>query len=512
MNTAQSMSEQMSLSLLLEGELKIPKKLDVVLTGIELDSRRIEAGDLFIACKGANFDGRDFVNEVVTKGAAAVLVEKGDLWQEISTVNNVPVVPVDKLACRLSKIAATFFANPARHLNLIGITGTNGKTSICQFLGQCFTSLGHVCGVSGTLGYGLFGQGNQQMSADSPGTTPDSIAVQRIFSELLKAKADTMVMEVSSHGLKQGRVCVDEFDIAIFTNLTRDHLDYHGSMHAYGEEKLKLFSGARLSTAVVNMDDLFSAVILKNLSKRVNSFTYSLRDRRADVFPENVAFTRHGFELDIVSPWGEGTLQTGLLGSFNISNLLAVLTTVLANEMPRGKFTFEELLKLVAGVQPVKGRMELIGEKSVAVVVDYAHTPDALKNALQALHEHYKGKICCVFGCGGERDPGKRPMMARIAERLADKVMVTDDNPRQESSEQIIQQILSGFSDSEKVRVESDRAKAIELAINEAEPGDVVLIAGKGHEEYQDVGGKRMLFSDVKQARVSLSKRFPESG
>jgi UDP-N-acetylmuramoyl-L-alanyl-D-glutamate--2,6-diaminopimelate ligase len=512
MNTAHSMPEQMSLALLLEGELKIPRKLDVLLTGIELDSRRIEAGDLFIACKGANFDGRDFVNEVTARGAAAILVEKGELWQEISIVNNVPVVPVDKLACRLSKIAATFFANPARHLNLIGITGTNGKTSICQFLGQCFTNLGHFCGVSGTLGYGLYGQSNQQMSTDSPGTTPDSICVQRIFSELLKAKADTMVMEVSSHGLKQGRVCVDEFDTAIFTNLTRDHLDYHGSMQAYGEEKLKLFSGSRLSTAVVNMDDLFSAVILKNLSKRVNSITYSLRDHRADVFPEHVEFTPHGFELDIVSPWGKGKLQTNLLGSFNISNLLAVLTTVMANELPGEKRSFDDLLELVAGVQAVKGRMEIIGGKAVAVVVDYAHTPDALKNALQALQEHYQGKICCVFGCGGERDPGKRPMMARIAESLADKVMVTDDNPRQESSEQIIKQIMSGFRHGEKVQVESDRARAIERAINEAQPGDVVLIAGKGHEEYQDIGGRRMLFSDVKQARVSLSKRFPELG
>lgn len=512
MNTAQSMSAQMTLALLLEGEVKIPRKLDVVLTGIELDSRKIDAGDLFIACKGANFDGRDYVSEVIAKGAAAVLVEKGDFWQDISTEDNVPIIPIEKLACRLSKIAATFFARPAEHLNLIGITGTNGKTSICQFVAQCFSRLDHVCGVSGTLGYGVYGQEYRQLPSGVPGTTPDSISVQRIFSEMLKAKADTMVMEVSSHGLKQGRVCVDDFDTAIFTNLTRDHLDYHGSMHAYGEEKLKLFSGARLSTAVVNMDDLFSAVILKNLARKVKSYTYSLSDRRADVYPERIEFKRNGFVLNLVTPWGEGQLQAGLLGAFNVSNLLAVLTTVMANLMPSGKYQFEDLLEVIAGVTPVKGRMVLIGEKSVSVVVDYAHTPDALQNALQALHDHFKGKIWCVFGCGGERDQGKRPMMARIAESLADELIVTDDNPRQEDSGQIIQQILSGFSDASRVRVEADRAKAIDDAINAADVGDVVLIAGKGHEEYQDVGGKRMLFSDVKQARVSLSKRFTESG
>lgn len=512
MNTAQSMSSQMTLALLLAGEIKIPKKFDVVLTGIELDSRKIDTGDLFIACKGASFDGRDFISDVIAKGAAAVLVEKGELWQEITTENNVPIVPVDKLGCRLSRIAATFFGRPADHLNVIGITGTNGKTSICQFIAQCFTKLDHVCGVSGTLGYGIHGLAYRQMPSGVPGTTPDSISVQRIFSEMLKAHADTMVMEVSSHGLKQVRVCVDDFDTAIFTNLTRDHLDYHGSMQAYGEEKLKLFSGARLSTAIVNMDDLFSAVILKSLARKVKSYTYSLSDRRADVFPEHTQFRRNGFELDLVTPWGEGRLQAGLLGAFNISNLLAVLTTVMANVMPGGKYQFEELLQVIASVVPVKGRMELIGETPVSVVVDYAHTPDALQNALQALHEHFKGKIWCVFGCGGERDQGKRPMMARIAENLADRLIVTDDNPRREDSGQIIQQILSGFSEATKAIVESDRARAIDYAINAADEGDVVLIAGKGHEEYQDVGGNRMIFSDVKQARVSLSKRFPESG
>jgi UDP-N-acetylmuramoyl-L-alanyl-D-glutamate--2,6-diaminopimelate ligase len=519
MNTAKSMSQEMTLALLLESKVDIPEKYNLVLTGIEMDSRKIESGDLFIACKGANFDGRDFVSEVIKKGAAAVLVEKGELWQEINVENNVPIIPVENLASQISSLAAKFFNKPADHLNLIGITGTNGKTSACQFISQTVASLNHICGASGTLGFSIYGkeyiEGDTNANYSSalgatPSTTPDPITVQRIFSEMLQQNADTMVMEVSSHGLKQGRVCINEFDIAVFTNLTRDHLDYHHSMHAYGKEKLKLFLGSRLSVAVLNMDDLFSATILNNLSRRVKSYTYSLNNSQADVYPEDVKYLRKGFKLSVVSPWGKGTIETGLLGSFNVSNLLAVLTTVMALESKHSDFDFERVLLKVSSVSPVKGRMELIGDKPVSVVVDYAHTPDALENALNALHEHFKGKIWCVFGCGGERDKGKRPMMARIAENLADELIVTDDNPRQEASSDIIEQILAGFTGNEKVMVESDRAIAIDFAIANATEGDVVLIAGKGHEEYQDIGAKRMMFSDVKQARLSLNKRFSD--
>jgi UDP-N-acetylmuramoyl-L-alanyl-D-glutamate--2,6-diaminopimelate ligase len=516
-NTAKSMTQEMTLGLLLESKVDIPEKYNMVLTGIEMDSRKIDRGDLFIACKGANFDGRDFVSEVIERGAAAVLVEKGDLWQKINVENNVPIIPVENLASQISSIAAKFFNKPADNFSLIGITGTNGKTSACQFIAQSLTNLNHVCGTSGTLGYGIYAKEYLQSDIDissegapgaTPGTTPDPIAVQRIFSEVLQHNADSMVMEVSSHGLKQGRVCINEFNVAVFTNLTRDHLDYHHSMDAYGKEKLKLFLGSRLSIAVLNMDDLFTATILNNLSRQVKSYIYSLNNSQADVYSEAVEFKRKGFKLNVVTPWGKGVMETGLLGSFNASNLLAVLTTVMALESKHSDFDFEHVLSKVAAVSPVKGRMELIGDKPVSVVVDYAHTPDALQNSLNALHEHFKAKIWCVFGCGGERDKGKRPMMARIAENLADQLIVTDDNPRQEASSDIIKQILSGFADKEKVMVESDRAKAIDKAIANAALGDVVLIAGKGHEEYQDIGAKRMMFSDVKQARLSLNLRF----
>jgi UDP-N-acetylmuramoyl-L-alanyl-D-glutamate--2,6-diaminopimelate ligase len=517
MNTAKIMSQEMTLGLLLQSKVEVPEQYDLVLTGIEMDSRKIESGDLFIACKGANYDGRDFVCEVIQKGAAAVLVEKRELWQEINVENNVPIIPVENLASQISSIAATFFNKPADNFSLVGITGTNGKTSTCQFIAQSITNLDHVCGTSGTLGYGVYNKEYLQAdlkslpldsSTAAPGTTPDPIAVQRIFSEMLQQNADTMVMEVSSHGLKQGRVCINEFNVAVFTNLTRDHLDYHHSMEAYGKEKLKLFLGSQLSVAILNMDDLFSATILNNLSRQVKTYTYSIKNTQADVYPESIEFKRKGFKLNVVSPWGKGVLEAGLLGSFNISNLLAALTTVMALESKLDDFNFSHVLEKVAAVTPVNGRMELVGDKPVSVVVDYAHTPDALENSLNALHEHFKGKIWCVFGCGGERDKGKRPMMARIAEKLADQLIVTDDNPRQEESKDIIKQILSGFIDKEKVMVESDRAKAIDFAIANATEGDVVLIAGKGHEEYQDIGAERTMFSDVKQARLSLNKRF----
>ena len=422
-----------------------------------------------------------------------------------------PIIPVDNLAARISQIAAIFFNRPAEKFALVGITGTNGKTSVCQFIAESISGLGHVCGTSGTLGYGIYGSVYAQPgTGDGPGTTPDPVTVQRIFSEMLQKKADIMVMEASSHGLKQGRVCINEFDIAVFTNLSRDHLDYHSSMQSYGEAKLKLFSGSRLGTAVLNMDDLFTATILNSLSRQVKIYTYSVNNQQADVYAENIDYRRKGFSLQVSTPWGKGELETGLLGSFNVSNLLAVLTTVMVIASRDNNFDVDRVFQAVSDVSPVKGRMELVGDKPVSVVVDYAHTPDALENSLQALHEHFKGNIWCVFGCGGDRDKGKRPMMARIAENLADRVIVTDDNPRQESSSCIIEQIVAGFSHQDSIRVESDRARAIDYAIANAAEGDVVLIAGKGHEEYQDVGSERLMFSDVKQARLSLNKRFTE--
>ena len=507
MNTAEIMSRQMRLSELLAEDMAIPESMDVDLTGIEIDSRRIEAGDLFLAYKGASHDGRDFVNDVIASGAKAILVEADDEWCEITEREGIPIIPVEKLSMRIGKIAARFFDYPAAAFNLIGITGTNGKTSCCQFVAECLSMLGYKCGVSGTLGYGIYGE-DYHYDETGPGTTPDAITVQKIFEEVRIQNSDAMVMEVSSHGLSQNRVNSSEFDIAVFTNLSRDHLDYHGGMNAYGEEKRKLFINPQLKIAIVNMDDMFSAKILNSLGQNVKSFTYSLNNPKANVYPQSVEFHRSGFSIDVITPWGEGRLRSNLAGSFNVSNILAVLTTVMASEADKANFNFKNILEKIAAVSPVKGRMEILGDFPVPVVVDYAHTPDGLKNALLALRQHSQGEIWCVFGCGGDRDKGKRPLMAEIAEEMADRMIITDDNPRNEDSSAIIKQIQAGLSGKTDVVVESDRALAIDYAIRNAKEGDIVLIAGKGHEEYQDVGGNRMVFSDVKQARISLNKRF----
>lgn len=510
MNTAEIMARQMHLSDVLKDEIDIPNNLDVLLTGIEMDSRKVEKGDLFLAYKGATNDGRDFIEDVIASGASAILVEADNHWSAITQQDGVPIIPVDKLSTRISKIAARFFDRPAATFNLIGITGTNGKTSCCQFIAQSLSNLGYVCGTSGTLGYGIFGK-PYMTDEHGPGTTPDAIAVQRIFEELRMHQGDAMVMEVSSHGLSQKRVNVCEFDMAVFTNLTRDHLDYHGGMTAYGEEKRKLFINPLLKVAVINLDDMFSAKLLNSLAKNVRCYTYSLINPKASVFPRVLEYTSTGFNMDVVTPWGEGRISAHLAGTFNVSNLLATLTTVMAAEADKAGFNFEKVLASVASVSPVKGRMEILGDQPVSVVVDYAHTPDGLKNALAALRQHFRGDIWCVFGCGGDRDKGKRPLMAEIAEQMASKLIITDDNPRNEESAAIISQIMSGLSSDADVVVKKDRAEAIDYAIAQAKEGDVVLVAGKGHEEYQDVAGQRMVFSDVKQARVSLNKRFAGS-
>lgn len=516
MNTAPIMYKKMTLRELLEGEVELDLGLDANLTGIELDSRQVAHGDLFLACRGATHDGRDFIDTAIDAGAAAVLVEATEVVeavepaQQTRRVRGVPVVAIAGLSGRIGEFAARFFDQPAAALWLVGITGTNGKTSTCDFIAQLYSLLGVRCGISGTLGYGIYGE-SLSKSDSGPGTTPDPITVQRSLEAVRFSGATTMAMEVSSHGLRQKRVRTRDFDVAVFTNLSRDHLDYHGSMESYGEAKQKLFKGCKLKVAVVNLDDLFSITMLNSLSRQVRSYTYSLNNRRASVYAERIVHHPHGLQIDIVSPWGQWSLECGLLGSFNAGNLLAALTTVMASEKDKANFDPAAIMAAASKIQPVPGRMEVIGQGPLKVVVDYAHSPDGLETALKALREHYEGRIWCVFGCGGNRDQGKRPLMAAIAEQYADQVVVTDDNPRQEASAAIIKDILSGFSEPARVHVESDRAQAIGYAVDHAKPGDLVLIAGKGHEEYQDVGGNRMVFSDVRQARLCLNRRFGQA-
>jgi UDP-N-acetylmuramoyl-L-alanyl-D-glutamate--2,6-diaminopimelate ligase len=508
--SARAAMPSMNLSTLLQSECVVPADMDRALSGVQLDSRRVQPGDLFLAYKGAAADGRDFIPAAIASGAAAVLVEADAKWQAARAEGAVPLIPVNGLSEKAGRVAARFYGEPARHMRMIGITGTNGKTTCTQLAGQALTQLGYRCGVIGTLGYGMAGT-TLKMDGAGPSTTPDAVRLQQILHEVFAQQGDTVVMEVTSHGLVQKRIDVDTFNAAVFTNLTRDHLDYHGSMRAYGAAKAMLFTGERLQVALVNLDDPFSMEILRSLPDHVQAWTWSVRDPAASVHARSVQFSREGLVLDVGTPWGIGVVRSKLFGSFNASNLLAVLATVLGCEAGKKGFDPQRIMRVVSELAPVPGRMEVVGGFPLPVVVDYAHTPDGLENALRALREHFPGRVSCVFGCGGERDRGKRPLMAEIAERLADDVTVTDDNPRNESSASIIDQILAGFARRGRARVEPDRARAIATAIAAAPADAVVLVAGKGHEDYQDVKGRKLPFSDVEQARISLQQRFKQA-
>lgn len=507
MNTAEQLNSNGVVLDLVNGLVSlpdpVPPAVNVVATGIQMDSRLLKKGDLFLACFGRNHDARDFIPEAIAKGVAAVLAESGGEWQGTRIIDDVAVIAVDKLSAKLSEIADRFYSHPSQRLSVIGITGTNGKTSCSQFIAQALARSGFSCGTIGTLGYGIYGELKETQL-----TTPDPVFTQMALAEMVQDGIDPVVMEVSSVGLHQQRVKAVKFDTAIFTNLSRDHLDYHESMEAYGNNKKKLFTSDGLSRAIVNLDDPYALSVINAIAPSVEICTYSIENSLATVHTESLSLTRQGFEARVVTPLGAGVIQGRLFGFFNVSNLLAVIAT-LVNYLPKKvDLNIEQLCELISGLSSVDGRMEIIGDsKEFTAVVDYAHTPDGLRSALQGLRDHFKGNIWCVFGCGGNRDRGKRPIMGEIAESLADKIIIADDNPRNEDGDDIVQHILSGMKKPEAAIVLRDREKAIAHAISRAEPGDVVLVAGKGHETYQDVRGSRLIFSDANQVRLALQAR-----
>ncbi|MFM1896709.1 MAG: hypothetical protein RLZZ385_1783 [Pseudomonadota bacterium] len=507
MDTAEELLNSMALNHLIAGMtdpgFRLPRKANVVITGVRMDSRQVQRGDLFIACFGRNHDAREYIGAAIKAGAAAVVAESGGSWQGLQMVDGVPVLAIDGLAARISEIAGRFYGEPSERLQVIGITGTNGKTSCSQFIGQALTAMGYRCGVIGTLGYGMYDH-----LEETSHTTPDAVFTQAALARMARENINPVAMEVSSVGLHQHRVKAVRFDTALFTNLTRDHLDYHESMENYAENKRKLFTMDGLRAAVVNLDDSYALTMLNSVARNVDVWTYSIRNSVATVYAKTLQFDRQGYRAEISTPLGDGTIAGPLIGQFNFSNVLAVTATLLSYLERHGKAELPQILRVVSDLRPVNGRMEIIGSKGdITAIVDYAHTPDGLRSALLAVRDHFHGKIWCVFGCGGNRDKGKRPMMGEIAEQLADRLVIADDNPRNENGEEIVQHILSGISDRSRVAVIRDRAAAIEQAILQAAPGDIVLVAGKGHENYQDVGGQRMLFSDASQVRLALQKR-----
>jgi UDP-N-acetylmuramoyl-L-alanyl-D-glutamate--2,6-diaminopimelate ligase len=332
-------------------------------------------------------------------------------------------------------------------------------------------------------------------------TTPDAISVQRILAELRDAGAKRIAMEVSSHSLVQRRVAGLQVDTAVFTNLTRDHLDYHGDINSYAAAKARLFAMAGLKNAVINLDDNVGRLILTNLDPLVNGISYSVENHSADIHCDRILIDASGIDAEIVTPWGRGRLKSSLLGKFNLANLLAVIGAAGVQG-----FALDKILQAASALTAVAGRMELVDASArPAVVIDYAHTPDALEKALQALRRHCRGNLWVVFGCGGDRDIGKRAEMGKVADHRADKIIVTSDNPRGESPEKIIDQVLLGIT--RDVSAVVDRRDAIRTAIADAQPEDVILLAGKGHEDYQILGADRLPFSDQAEARLALRSR-----
>lgn len=459
---------------------------------LTLDSRKVRPGDLFLAVPGAQHDGRDHIADAVSRGAVAVVYEAVDA--QVPETAGAELIPVKGLAGQLSAIAGRFYGEPSRALRLVGVTGTNGKTSVSQLLAQALDQLGERCGIVGTLGTGFYGE-----LESGRHTTPDPLAVQATLAGLKQAGARAVAMEVSSHGLEQGRVAALDFDVAAFTNLSRDHLDFHGSMEAYAAAKAKLFSWPNLRARVINLDDEFGRQLAAEQHES-RLFSYSLEDSSTFLYCREAHFDDHGVCAQLVTHQGEGLLRSPLLGRFNLSNLLAVVGALLAMDYP-----LADVLNVLPSLQGPVGRMQRLGggEKPL-VVVDYAHTPDALEKVLQALRPHVRGRLLCLFGCGGDRDRGKRPLMAAVAERLADYVLVTDDNPRSEDPAQIFADIRPGFADADKVDFVAGRGQAIARLIASAGVDDVVLLAGKGHEDYQEIAGVRHPFSDLDEAAKAL--------
>lgn len=460
---------------------------------LTLDSRKVRPGDLFLAVPGYQQDGRVHIADAVSRGAAAVAYEAEGAVQ--MTAASAVLVPVRHLAEQLSAIAGRFYGEPSRSLHLVGVTGTNGKTSVTYLVAQALDRLGERCGIIGTLGTGFHGE-----LILGQHTTPDAIGVQANLANLRKQGARAVAMEVSSHGLDQGRVAALAFDVAVFTNLSRDHLDYHGSMEAYGEVKARLFKMPELSCRVINLDDAFGRVLAAEKGES-RLITYSLDDASAYLYCPEARLDDNGIHARLITPQGERSLRSPLLGRFNVSNVLAAIGALLGMNYP-----LDEILAVLPEIDGPAGRMQRLGGgERPLVVVDYAHTPDALEKVLSALRPHTRGRLLCLFGCGGDRDRGKRALMAQVAERLADSVVVTDDNPRNEDPLQILDEIRAGFGAPEQAAFVPGRADAIARCIADSHVDDVVLLAGKGHEDYQEIKGERLPFSDLDQASIALA-------
>lgn len=503
------------------------------------DSRHVKPGDLFIAVPGLTTDGRKYINTAIEKGAVAVLAEDfgpspGSHVDPIPGAHSVPIIPYSNLKNTFGHIAARFYGDPSKLMPVIGITGTNGKTSCSHFIAELSSYFQTKTAIMGTLGNGFLGK-----LETTSHTTVDAIEVQKTLANLLNSGANMAAMEVTAHALSQGRVEGVHFHTAILTNLTRDHLDDYKTMAEYWQAKKRLFLDFTPAHVIVNVDDEHGRELFEELrviqgsqsrddlhnkynsnhqSRNLNTLIgYSTRsktelnnssschyDPNSLITTEYCHLDENGIQAEINTPFGNAQFHCQLLGRFNLSNILASLAALCVQGIP-----LSEMTKYLPKLNTVNGRMLRLGggKNQPIVVVDFAHTPDALKEVLMALRPHCRGKLWCVFGCGGERDPGKRPIMAETVEKLSDRAVVTQDNSRTEDGNRIIHDIMKGFNNQHAVKIEPDRAKAIDFAIQSAAAEDIVVVAGKGHETYQWIGNEKIPFSDEQVVNHCLVKR-----
>jgi UDP-N-acetylmuramoyl-L-alanyl-D-glutamate--2,6-diaminopimelate ligase len=468
---------------------------DIFVVQLVLDSRDVTPGDTFVAIKGHQVDGRLFIDKAIAHGANVIIAQADDVHGHGATDTRcgITIIYIQQLNFILSALAGRLYPHSTN--TLIGITGTNGKTTVSQLIAQWLTLLGKSAAVMGTTGNGFLHQ-----LCEAKNTTGSAIDIQRTLFELAQQGAEYTALEVSSHGLVQGRVSDLSFAAGVFTNLSRDHLDYHGTMEEYARAKKSLFTAHRCRHAIINYDD---AVAKNWVDAMPNAIAVSIVGQpksQRSVWANEVVYSEQGIEIRFSGVWGEGRLRAGLIGEFNASNLLVAFTTLLSLGFP-----LSDLLSVSEKLNPVIGRMELFHAVGKAkIVVDYAHTPDALEKALRALKVHCEGRLWAIFGCGGDRDKGKRPMMASIGERLADKIILTDDNPRSEDPATIIDDMLAGVSQPKNVHVYHNRAQALEFALAQSEEQDIILLAGKGHEDYQVFASETVHFSDRETAQNLL--------
>lgn len=504
------MSTQMparSLESLMPGCFESAHK-DLLVTGLSSDSRKIESGDLFFALEGYSRRGSEFAQDAI--GAGAVAVASNDPC--IKDLNlSVPVYLDENLSLRMSAIAGEFYQHPSHKMDVVGITGTNGKTSCCFWLAWMLVESDVATGHIGTLGAGM-GTNTESLSATGF-TTPDALQSQRLLAEYRQAGAEAIVMEVSSHGLDQGRVAAVHFESAIFTNLSQDHLDYHQDMGSYLGAKLQLFDRPELKRAIINIDDVSSSRVKSVLREDTELYTYSLYNSSAnsdaDIYFSYIETTTFGYKVVLSGHWGEAELLIPVLGEYNLSNLLAVSLVALAKGV-----SFEKVTELLGRVPGVPGRMQHLSvPSSPSVVIDFAHTPDAVASVLKALRSQVDGQLIVVLGCGGDRDVEKRPLMALAACKHSDKQVFTSDNPRNESPSKILNEMLAGLDGSSHknhLRVVEDRKEAIESALETAGDKDLVAVLGKGHESQQIIGNKVVAFNDAEVCQNILAELSAE--